>query len=329
MNNPSITLQRGKPLSKLKTQSSDHGTEEEAELRITLEDEEARFLKTLRERIREFDRDRETLEEEKKEFDKERIQKRTRSKLKHPSIIASSAMVIMGFISLILSIISASTILALIGLGLTFWGSLLFYIRPQRYVREDLLNSTALSSLKALDHTMNQLGYRQKGIYIPVNKPEKVVVFIPAEPLGRVPKPEEIGTQTFIDSPKGVVIVPPGLDLANLIESKLGFQFGRSNLEELRTALPKLLVEDLEMLQDFEMQLDGNNVRTKLTGSIYSDLCLKLRGSTTICSVFGCPICSAIACILARVSGKPVEFEKDTYSHDERITESSYRILEG
>ena len=245
------------------------------------------------------------------------------------AIIASSAMLIMGIISLAFSIMSASTMLAFVGLGLTFWGSLLFYIRPKRSTREDLLNSIALSSLKALDHTMNELGYRQKGIYIPVNKPEKVVVFIPSEPLGRVPKPKEIGNQTFMQSPKGVVTVPPGLDLANLIESKLGFEFGKTNLKELTRALPKLLMEDLEMLQGFEMKLDGNNVRIKFAGSIYSDLCMKLRASATICSVYGCPISSAIACVLAQVSGRPVEFEKDTVSDDERITESSFRILEG
>src|SRR5208282_3059433 len=37
-----------------------------------------------------------------------------------------------GALALILSVIFASTILAFIGLGLTFWGLLVFFVRPQK-----------------------------------------------------------------------------------------------------------------------------------------------------------------------------------------------------
>jgi predicted hydrocarbon binding protein len=92
--------------------------------------------------------------------------------------------------------------------------------------------------------------------------------------------------------------------------------------------LPKLLIENLEIFQDFQMQVNENNVSVKFVDSTYSELCAKL-GTSNICSTLGCPICSAIACILAGVSGKPVVFEGDAYSPDGKTIESSYKILAG
>ena len=46
-------------------------------------------------------------------------------------------------IALTASAFYASSILAFIGLGLTFWGALLLYITPTKYVKLELLNAVA------------------------------------------------------------------------------------------------------------------------------------------------------------------------------------------
>jgi len=121
-----------------------------------------------------------------------------------------------GGLSLVLATLFTSTVLAFIGLGLTFWGALLLFIRPRHYVRSDLMDSTALSSLTTIDRIITSLGYIQKGVYIPVDSPEKTVVFIPSQPLKKIPKLEQIERQTFVKDPDGIAMVPPGLALANL-----------------------------------------------------------------------------------------------------------------
>lgn len=247
---------------------------------------------------------------------------------KQPSRLAGYAMAGLGGLSLLLSIIHASTVLAFIGLGLTFWGVLLLFIRPRKYVTSELMDSTALSSLTTIDRVMSGLGYTAKGIYIPASNPEKAVVFIPSKPLKRIPKADEIRNETFVKDPNGMTIVPPGLALANLFERELGVQFNKTSLETLREPLAKLLIEDLELVQDVEMHIDGDDVRLKFVESIYSDFCRKLRTSTNLCSSLGCPICSAMACVLAQATGKPVKFDKDSYSVDGRTVETSYRILD-
>jgi hypothetical protein len=175
---------------------------------------------------------------------------------------------------------------------------------------------------------MTSLGYMEKGIYIPGGNPERVIVFVPAEPFSKIPTAQEIDEQTFIRNPKGIAMVPPGLALANLVEGKLGADFKKCSLETLRERLPKLLIEDLEMAQDFDMRVDGDQVHCRFVESIYSDFCSKLSKSTRVCSGLGCPICSAMACILAISTNKPVLFEKDEYSSDRKALESTYRILE-
>jgi len=263
-----------------------------------------------------------------KELGRSSLHVQVRKKRRQPSTIAGYTMVATGIVSLAFSVYSSSTILAFIGLGLTFWGALLLFVRPQAYVRSDVMDSTALSSLKTIDRVMTSLGYVEKGVYIPAGNPERAVVFVPSEPFTRIPKAREIEDQTFIRNPKGIAMIPPGLALATMIEKHLGVNFSKCSLETLRERLPKLLVEDLEMMQDFDMQVDGNLVCFKFVESIYSGFCNQLRGSTRVTCALGCPICSAMACMLAIASGKPVSFEEDKFSADGKVLESSYRILE-
>jgi len=234
-----------------------------------------------------------------------------------------------GGLSLILSAVLTSTVLAFIGLGLTFWGALLLFIRPRHYVRSDLMDSTALSSLRSIDRVITSLGYNQKGIYMPASNPEKTVVFIPSQPLKEIPKIEQIEKEVFVKDPEGITIIPPGLALANFFEGQLGVKFAEWSLKEMTERLPKLLIENLEMVQDCTITVDNDNVTFKFVESVYSKFCAMLRDSTKVCSSLGCPMCSAMACVLAQVSHRPVEFDKDKYSTDGATVESSYHILPG
>jgi hypothetical protein len=253
------------------------------------------------------------------------------SKRRHPSSSAMIGYGLTGFggLSLIVSVVFTSTVLAFIGLGLTFWGALLLFIRPRHYVRTDLMDSTALSSLKTIDRVITGLGYNEKGIYIPVGNPEKTVVFVPSRPLKEIPKASQIEKQTFVKNPEGITIVPPGMALANLFEKELGVKFNEWSLEKMTERLPKLLIEDLEMVQDCTINVDGDRVSFRFVESVFSEFCAKLKGSTKVCSSLGCPMCSAMACILAQVTHRPVKFDEDKYTVDGGTVESSYLLLTG
>ena len=347
----------------------------------------------------------------------------TEVKKQNLPIVVGSAIAIIGGLCLVLSLVFASNILALIGLGLTFWGALLLFTRPKSYVRSDLVDSTVLSSLKTLERVITSLGYGEKGIYIPVrnttSKQEMVlsvlaelsakvagidtetlavecferypsrfsltrfpdypdiesvrdaladlekakrvlrvggkkdrrfiltrngvrwyeenkailngnrtILFIPSQPLRRIPKAAEIRGQTFIKHPSGIAMVPPGQGLANVIERELGVEFSKCSLQTLRERLPRIFIEDLEIVQDFEMRLIDSLVRFRFVEPIYSHFCSRL-GANKVCSTVGCPMCSAMACILAQATGKPIALKKDEFYPDSRTVVSTYRILGG
>jgi hypothetical protein len=246
-------------------------------------------------------------------------------KVHHPSQLAAYLLLGIGLVVLTASVLFASTILTFIGLGLAFWGMIAFFVQPQKYVKSDLMSATAESSLKTIETMMVGMGYREKGVYLPAAK-EKVVVFVPIEPFSRLPESSAVEGGTFLRDPQGMLVVPPGLALANLIEKKLGFTLKNCGVETVVRALPKVLVEDLEIVRDVEINVKDDRIGFKLVDSIYADFCREMRETSRRCGL-GCPMCSALACILTVASGKPVLFDEDELSEDRRTTYSSYELL--
>lgn len=236
-----------------------------------------------------------------------------------------------GIIALALSIIYNSSILAFIGLGLTLWGGLFLFIKPVRYVKANLLDSTAISSLTAIDKILTELDYHGKGIYLPprrLKERKEVVIFVPKKKRILIPQPKEVAQGKVFINPDGIYLPPLGQGLLTLYEKELGTDLTKVNLNYLRTNLPKLLIEDLELLEDLEISTHQDSVHVKMIGSVYESLCNQVRNHTNICSRLGCPLCSSIACALAKATGKAVVIERNEPSTDGKTVETWYHLIE-
>jgi hypothetical protein len=239
-----------------------------------------------------------------------------------------------GLISLAFSINYNSSILAFIGLSLVFWGALLFYIRPDRYVKETLLNKATLPLLTSLDQAIIELGYKGKGVYLPpkyLKDFESSKVYIAAKEDAELPSPEQIQKEEnklILKNPEGILITPPGAELMKLFEEKLGTNFIKVDLRYIEQNLPRLLIEDLEIAQNVEIETEDNIVHVKIENSIYENMCNEVKKLRSIHSSVGCTICSAIACALAKATGKPIIIEKDQKTDDDQTFNIDYRILE-
>jgi len=220
---------------------------------------------------------------------------------------------------------------AFIGLGLTFWGALILFIKPTKYVRRELLNHTTTSSLSTLNKIISELNYRGKAIYLPPKHLKSLkggIIFIPKEDKVVVPKVEElIEEKFFLKNPGGLCLTSPGLGLMALYEEELGVDFSKVDINYLQNNLPKLFIEGLEILEDFEMTLNGNMINVKMTGSVFKDFC-KNEGSINTCKTIGCPLCGSIACLLTKVLGKTLIIEEIDKSPDGKVTEIQYQIVE-
>jgi hypothetical protein len=241
-------------------------------------------------------------------------------------------LLISGTIALMTSIFYSSSTLAFVGLGLTFWGALLLYIKPAKYVKASLLDSTVISSLKTVDQMITNLNYKGKAVYLPpryLKDLKSGKVFIPSKKGIIIPPAEDaVEEKVFLENPKGVCLTPPGLGLANLYETELGKSFTQVDLNYLQNNLPKLFTEDLEIAEGLEINIGNNTIRAKITGSINKALCNDVGELSNICGSIGCPIFSSIAIALTRATGKPVIIEKIAVSKDGETIETSFRLLE-
>ena len=268
-----------------------------------------------------------------------------------PTRLVSWLLLASGLIALAASIVYESYILAFIGLGLTLWGPLLLYMSMEKYVKQTLLDSTILPSLADLDQILTELEYQGKGIYLPpkyFKDFETSKTFIPKSKNTNLPTPEKIRKQEdkiFLKNPEAALISPPGLSLSKLFEKTLGTSFTTVDLEYLRQNLPKLFIEDLEIAEDLEIGIKYGKVSTKMTNSVppiktkydtiqvritnsvYQDMCRETGKLSRIRDAIGCPICSAIACALAKATGKPVIIEKTEVTEDGKTIETNFRLL--
>jgi len=233
-----------------------------------------------------------------------------------------------GLATLALSVIFSSNILVFIGLGLTLYGVLVESVPPKRYVTRDLMTA-AWSSLKTVDDMIQGLGYNERVVYLPAGA-EKAVAFIPAAPYSKLPSQSVItqgltpNGKLHVQDPDGLLVAPPGLALADLIEKKLEFETRGAGLDRVLEALPKALVS-LGIVSDANIKKEGDSVRSKLSNSAYADFCKQVHGNSS--QGLGCPICSALGCILAAAAEKPLLFDEDKSAPNGKTTLTNYQFL--
>lgn len=258
-----------------------------------------------------------------------------RSLLKIDSVkLVSFLLFSVGVVALAFSINYTSSILAFIGLGLVFWGAILLYVRPEKYVKETLLDKTTLPSLASLNQLITELGYKGKGIYLPpkyLKNFDSSKVYISAREDTKLPSPEyiqKVEDKIILKNPEGLLITPQGAELARLFEATIGTNFTKVDLQYIEQNLPKLLIEDLEIARNVEIETKNSQVHVKIENSIYKNMCKEARKLSNVNGSLGCPLCSAIACALAKATGKPVIIEKDQTSENGQTIDIEYRLLE-
>jgi len=252
----------------------------------------------------------------------------------HPTKPVCFILIATGATAIAISIAHASSILAFIGLGLTFWGAILIYIQTEDYVKQKLLDATTLPLLATLNQTIQALEYNGKAVYLPpkyFRNPETTKAYISKHNEGILPTPEQIQeqeNQLFIENPKGLLLSPPGAELTKLFENMLETSFNRIDLQYLLQNLPKLFIEELEIAQNIDIKTENSKVNVKIENSAYKNLTKKAMSLQNLFNSLGCPLSSAIACALAKASGKPIIIEKQRTSENGKDIMIEFRIVE-
>jgi hypothetical protein len=272
--------------------------------------------------------------------DTEKLKLELRKARRIPSGKIGIILIVPGALSLIFSILNNSQVLAFIGLGLTFWGALFFFVRPIKYVKSTLLDSTAISSYSTIDRIIKDLKYKGKSYYIPpypkeVYLPEhlkglkNMIVFISADSGPDMPSIEEMAKSGFLlENPKGICVAPPGLGLLTQFEKELRTDITKLDLNELCETLPPIILENFQLAKEIEMKTEKNQVHLKIFDSIYTNLYGREQNLNSV-HFLGCPLISAITCAIAKTTGKIVTIYRDNVSPDGQTIEAWLRFVEG
>lgn len=236
------------------------------------------------------------------------------------------SMLALGLLALLISLFYTSSAVAFVGLGLTFWGALLLYITPKQHVTVELLNATMFPTLNNIERLMSGTVSGNKGIYLPPKYHkdlETSVVYIPSKVGHVVPDPKD----TDEAQSKDLFLTPPGLALSKLFEKESRMQFTKAGFDRLRERLPKVFVEDLGIAENLSISKERDMITVEITNHVFSEICRETKKLQKTHLLTGCPLCSAIACLLAETTGSPIAIESENPSQDGKSTRVLLRLV--
>ncbi len=264
------------------------------------------------------------------EKDKEKLLAEIRKLKRKPEGKIGYILLTLGFTLTALAVYYSHNVSAFIGIALTFWGALLLYIRPTRFIRKEILDTTITEPLDSYHKLIEELGYEGTPQHISPSTLwglRNTVIYIPKSNQTQTPTDEQLSTnETLIENPQAIKITPPGQYLSGLIEDKLKTNFSRVDIEYLQYNLEKAIVEDLEIAEAFQMEHMESTVHTEIKGAIFYEAIREQIESKKLQQT-GDPLNSAIACILARSTRKPVIIENIQIDPKEKTIKTDYKIL--
>lgn len=236
----------------------------------------------------------------------------------------------LGLASLIAAAYYSSYVLAFIGLGLVFWGTLFLYIKFTKYVKIELLTAASSSALYNIERILATSETDLKGIYLPPKNLQDYtssLIFIPTKTNQLLPKAVETNLrQLQSENPVGLIITPPGFALSKLFEKQLKRPFTETSLRELQTQLPTLF-EELQITKHLTLKTKDNGIAVQIGSHIFKDLSEETKKLPRTYQTVGSPLSSALACVFAKATGRPITMEKEETT-PEGTTTIQYSILE-
>jgi hypothetical protein len=255
------------------------------------------------------------------------------------STIIGVLFLVAGIIALSVSILLNSQTMALVGLGITFWGALFILMAPLRYVEGRFLTSTAISIYLTTDRIIGGVINAEKAYYVPPYSREEqlpqhlqglkeVVAFISTNKDITMPPIEDIAQRKFMSTDKtGILIAPPGLGLLYEIKRKMP-KTGKTGISDLCLLVPRIISEKFAMTKEMTMNAEKDAVRMMIRDSLYINLYRPEINLKSV-SLLGCPIASAIACAIAETTGKLVTIQNIKFSSEDRTTYVEYQLVPG
>lgn len=240
-----------------------------------------------------------------------------------------------GIALIYLSTLYSAEILALIGLGLLFWGATFFLMTPTGFVDARLLLSTVYSEYSTFDRIIDNFQCKKCYYISPLSnqdvinpkKTKEAILFLSTESESKICENQNFFTnrQFLLVNNQGIVLTPPGLGLMKMIQKKKP-NISDIKLEEICEELPRIMAQDFPLAKEILINIHDNLITITIQNSIFKGLYNFDKGSNSA-KVFGCPIVSSIGCFLAKSSEKIISIDEIKASRDMSTLRVSCRIV--
>lgn len=263
-----------------------------------------------------------------------RLRKKLRRRILSGTMPVGLGLILAGAGAIAGSYFADSVVLTLAGLGLVFWGVIMLYISPGRFLPEKVVELMSISMSKSIDKLIVSLNYKGRTVFLHPRHLKGIsqgYVFIPFEPRDEVllPNDEALSEEKLVyDNPRGVFMVAPSQGLVELIEKELGANIATLDMAFLGEQLPKLLVNNLRLLDSMTIQQNQSFTVVTMTGEAAAKVCRTLTKETTIGAHFGCPLCASMGLIISKVAGKPVTIVENKVQEAQNVITTTYRTVE-
>ena len=242
------------------------------------------------------------------------------------------AVISVGAVSLILSYIQSSTILTFIGLGLTLWGLLLFYISQPKSIPSKAYDIISFSMLSCIDAIVDRLYHVENAVHLYYangnGSPQGYIYFAhcrdeASSDLTRLYKQETLGRDL-----RGDFIPSPNQGLLDLLERELNVDLAKIGFASLERTLPDVLVEQLKLVDYFLIEENVDNTfEIQFSGEPSIHLCRLLNEKSKIGYRLGCPICGLLALALSKITGRPVKIKETITESDGSAIRTVYEVI--
>jgi hypothetical protein len=167
---------------------------------------------------------------------------------------------------------------------------------------------------------INDLRYNGHGYYIPTYPKD---AYLPDYFKNLKESVVFISDENFTGCPAS-----PGSGILNQIEHQLNIDFTTVPLAELCSLLPRCMTEFFNLAKEMDLQiLDESTVRLNVSGVLYESLYTPEHVLSV--SLLGCPVVSAVACALAKSSGKTVVIREQKFWPNGLGVEAIFNFVKG
>lgn len=243
--------------------------------------------------------------------------------------VTTFTLLVMGVFFVVLSAIYDSSFLAILGSSFIFWSVILIYFTPSKYVPISLIEASANSAIANLERILVELNLNEKAIYLTpaLSKSiEKSIIYIPRNSVASMSKIIENNGGFFSKNNNGIVLTAPGESLCLLFEKELGKSFSSIDLPNLKQSLTTVFVKKLELCADVELTTKDRIVTIKLVNNVLQRCCIETTNNKKAHRQIGCILSSALGCLLAKATGKPLIIIEEINNLSDRQTIFKYLL---